>query len=109
MTTTINAVAPVRAYVNHSRWVGDCTRPYCGGAELLAPAQEMFHCANCDLIVELAWPKDAARIWAVLSRRPVPQTRNWFPLDHPLAVTAGCPHGQSVKDLEAENREYGVG
>jgi hypothetical protein len=122
MTTT----APARAYVNHGRWVADCPRPYCGGAEQLhdterreacwvelhdqdQPGHERsvyFHCRNCDLITSVDWPADAARIRAALMERPVPQTRNWFPADHPLAVNSRSPHGQSVDDLAAEQRKY---
>lgn len=97
-----------RAYVNHGRWVADCTRAHCANAEELAPRQGTFHCSNCLQVAEIEWPADADDIWAVLGLRPVPQTRNWFPAGHDLALRSGTPHGQSVADLQDENREYGV-
>ncbi len=97
-----------RAYVNHSKWIADCGRPYCNGAERLEPRQAQIHCANCHWEAPVQWPPDADAIWQVLQERPVPHTRNWFPSGHELALRSGCPHGQSVADLIAENAEYGV-
>ena len=97
-----------RAYVNHGRWIADCPRPYGGNAEALDPRQGAFHCSNCRLLVSIEWPTDPDELWDVLAKRPVPQTRNWFPPGHELALRSGCPHGQTVADLEAENDEYGV-
>lgn len=95
-----------RAYVNHGRWISDCTRRHCGNAEALTPGQGAFHCSNCQQVAAVEWPADAAEIWGALSVRPVPQTRNWFPSGHELALRSGCPHGQTVADLEAETREH---
>ena len=100
------AVDPVRAYVNHGRWVADCIRPYCGGAELLRPRQTVLQCGNCQLVAPVEWPPDAAEIWQALTERPVPQTRNWFPGGHPLAVRYGVPHGQTPTELYAETAEH---
>ena len=97
-----------RAYMNHGRWIADCTRPFCANAEKLKPRQSMFHCSNCMQIAEVEWPAEVDEITAVLERRPVPQTRNWFPAGHGLALRSGTLHGQSVADLQAENDEYGV-
>lgn len=97
-----------RAYVNHGRWIADCTRPYCANAEKLAPRQAFFHCSNCHREAAVEWPPDAGDIQSVLALRPVPQTRNWFPASHELALRSGCPHGQTAVDLLAENYEYGV-
>ena len=98
----------VRAYVNHGRWVADCVREFCNNAMRLEPRQAAYRCSNCGLDAAIEWPADADEIWRVLERRPVPQTRNWFPAGHDLAVRAGCPHGQTVADLLAENEEHGV-
>ena len=95
-----------RAYYNHGRWVADCSRPYCGGAEDLTARQGGFVCSNCRQLDTVEWPADADEITAALERRPVPQTRNWFPAGHDLALRSGCPHGQSVADLLEEQREY---
>lgn len=104
MLTTTRA----RAYVNHSRWISDCPRPYCANAESLQPRQATFHCTNCLLVADVEWPPNADAIWEVLTARPVPQTRNWFPESHDLALASGCPHGQTVADLIDENRKHGV-
>ncbi len=103
--TPVTAV-PVRAYVNHGRWVADCIRPHCGGAELLRRHQSVSECFECHLVTPVEWPPDAGQIWEALMERPVPATRNWFPVDHPVAVRAGCPHGQSVVELYAEAAEH---
>jgi hypothetical protein len=99
-----------RAYVNQGRWIADCPRPHCGNAEeFLHPEngdRQGFHCTNCHHIAPVEWPENAEAITAALAKRPVPQTRNWFPSNHELALRAGCPHGQSVADLEAETREH---
>ena len=95
-----------RAYVNHGRWIADCVRPYCANAEQLAPGAGTFHCTNCQQLAAIEWPADVDGITDALARRPVPNTRNWFPAGHGLALRAGCPHGQTVADLEAETREH---
>ena len=95
-----------RAYANHGRWVADCPRPYCGNAELLAPWQPQFHCGTCHAEAPCEWPREAAEISAVLAGRGNPRWQNWFPPEHPLALAAGCPHGQSPADLLGENEEH---
>lgn len=94
------------AYVNHGRWVANCPRRHCANAEALAPKQATFHCSNCKLLAEVAWPTDPDAITEALVCRPVPQTRNWAPAGHRQAVAAGAPDGQSVADLVAETHEY---
>jgi hypothetical protein len=94
------------AYVNHGRWVAGCGRRDCAGAERLEPRQPRFHCANCHWEAPVQWPPDADGIWAALAARPVPQTRNWFPAGHELALRSGCPHGQTVAGLIAETYEH---
>ncbi len=95
-----------RAYANQGRWVADCPRPYCGSAELLVPWQPQFHCRACHAEAPCEWPADAEGITTVLAARGNPRWMNWFPSGHPLALTAGCPHGQSVTDLLAEDGEH---
>ncbi len=95
-----------RAYANHGRWIADCPRPHCGSAELLVPWQPLFHCSACHAEAPCEWPRDAADITTVLAARGNSRWMSWFPADHPLAVAAGCPHGQSVADLLAEDDEH---
>ncbi len=107
-----------RAYVYGGDWVADCPRQGCGNAEFLynrtrtgAPwttQKPAYHCSYCRQVAPIDWPSDLAGIMSALGERPVPHTRNWYPADHEVAVRAGIPHGQSVRDLRDESREHGV-
>lgn len=94
-----------RAYVNLGRWVADCPKE-CGYALALSPRQGMFHCGECQHLCSVAWPHNADQIWEALAVRELPINRNWFPAGHDLAVRAGLPEGQSVKDLNEETAEH---
>lgn len=102
LLTTVRA----QVYVNHGRWVVNCTRPGCAGAETVRARQAAGVCVNCRQYLYIVWPDDPDGIWDALDARPVPQTRNWYPAGHPLAVRFGLPHGQSVADLHAETAEH---
>lgn len=119
----LSLTARPRAYVYHGEWVADCPREGCGNTEWVTEKPRKlrhrpgtqgrrkgtFVCSYCLLIAPLIdWPDNADDLTAVLDRRPVPHTRNWYPEGHPTAVGAGVPHGQSVAELEAESREHGV-
>lgn len=109
-----------RAWVYAGEWVADCPREGCNNTEYLyGPSRPgaartvrraSFHCSSCRMLADIDWPSDSVMdgIMAVLAKRPVPHTRNWFPQDHPVAVRARIPHGQSVEDLRAENIAHGV-
>lgn len=115
-----------RAYVYAGEWVADCPRPDCYSTEFLfnpvdhtkraslanprIVRKPMFSCSNCTLITPVWWPPadQQAEITHVLAQRPVPSTRNWYPQDHPVAVAARIPHGQTPDDLRRENFEHGV-
>lgn len=107
-----------RAYVYSGDWVADCPRPDCGNVEFLYAPSRMngprdqrkpfFMCSFCGKQAPIDWPGTEHEILQVLSLRPVPRTRNWYPKDHPVAVNFRIPHGQSVKDLLNENEEHGV-
>lgn len=111
-------VPVARAYVYNGEWVADCPRPGCGNVEFLyRPSrrggprdvvQSVYQCSYCGMQADITWPDNQHAILAVLARRPLPNTRNWYPTDHPVAVRFGLPHGQSIKDLEGENEEHGV-
>ncbi len=88
--------APVLAYINEGRWVGDC--PQCNASMMLMRGAP-FLCANCvntDLGCQarpLIWPTDdQAEIEALLTVRSI-ANRNWTP-------------GESVDLLRAENIEH---
>lgn len=107
-----------RAYVYHGDWVADCPRSGCNNAEhLFRPAApggprtlriDFFLCSHCGFQAFIDWPGDMLEISQVLMQRPVPDTRNWYPRDHPVAVRFGVEHGQSVRELVEENEEHGV-
>jgi hypothetical protein len=122
---TPDETGPARAYVYSGDWVADCPRPKdpitgkgCGNVEFLYRASRMrgprdtkidfFLCSSCGYQAMIEWPRHEHEILAVLSRRPMPGTRNWYPKDHPVAINFRLPHGQSVRDLINESEEHGV-
>lgn len=88
------------AYYNWGRFVAECPADGCGDAREVRPEQTTEQCANGHRF-DVEWPADAARIVATLAQRPE-KYRSWFPKNHPLAVRTGQPHGQSLRDLNAE-------
>lgn len=111
---------PARAYVYCGDWVADCGREGCSNVEHLFTSarpngprilqRPFFSCSYCGYQTEIIWPEASfiADMMAVLMKRPIPNTRNWYPADHDTAVKFRIPHGQSVDDLKAENEEHGV-
>lgn len=110
-----------QAYVYAGDWVSDCPREGCGNVEHLfdrinpknstsprSVRRTSFFCSYCRMIAEIEWSPDEAEIMDVLSLRPVPHNRNWYPADHETAVRFRVEHGQSVQDLRNENAEHGV-
>lgn len=113
-----------RAYVYGGQWVADCprpgegTKPGCSNAEFLYEPSRMngprdreksfFICSHCGFQAVIKWPRRREEILMALMVRPVPDNRNWYPIDHPVAVRFGLPHGQSIADLLAENEDHGV-
>ena len=118
-------VPVARAWIYAGELVASCPRPAdpltgkgCGGVEYLYQASRIrgprdtrkpfFQCSNCGQQASIEWPRREVDLLAVLMLRPVPETRNWYPADHPDAVHWNLPSGQSVKDLLAENEEHGI-
>lgn len=109
-----------RAWVYAGEWVADCPREGCNNTEYLyeqtlpggarTVRKGSFLCTSCRMLADIEWPPESVMdgIMAVLVKRPIPHTRNWYPQDHPVAVCARIPHGQSIDDLRAENVEHGV-
>jgi hypothetical protein len=99
------------AYVNHGRWVAHCETDGCSGAEMVWPGgavrelesgrkygisrQGVLHCGNCGQTSQVSFPAERPQITRILNRRPVPETRNWYP-------------GETAEGLAAENAEKGV-
>lgn len=70
--------------------------------------QQLFQCGGsggCQMLAPVDWPTNADEIWEELGRRPVPVTRNWYPEEHPIALNAGIPHGQTIAQLVEETIE----
>ncbi len=90
----VNDVAPVKARVNHGRWIVDCE---CKGAEF-AFNEGLFICQSCynaghkHQYRRLIFPKARKAIEMVLIQRPEPN-RNWSP-------------GEPVAKLYAENTAH---
>jgi hypothetical protein len=57
--------------------------------------EQFFKCDNCGARAEIVVTKNMAAIDAVLSLRPIPQTRNWT--------------DETVESLLAENVAHGIG
>lgn len=119
----MNMIKPplARAYVYSGDWVADCPRKGCGNVEhLFDPAnpkvpnglrsvrKTSFFCSYCRMIADIEWAEQEEEIRKVLSLRPVPHNRNWYPKDHDTAVRFRVPHGQSIQDLRDENAEHGI-
>lgn len=96
--------APIRAYINHGKWVVEC--PDCTGAQVVSEEERRFWCVSCgNATINFAWrhvrlPRDRDKIEAALVVRPAARadkaiTRNWN-LD------------ETVADLEQENVDHGV-
>jgi len=83
------------AYMNHGRWVADCARPYCGGAERVNAPFDTFFCHECGQFNTVDFPNDARRIERLLAGRPNPVTRNWHP-------------GETYDQLVEEDRAHGL-
>jgi len=94
LSLTVDESEPLKAYVNHGRWIVKCE---CGGAEKaweegLFMCQSCFNSAHKHHLRRSVFPKSRERIEKILSARPL-HNRNCF------------PH-ESVKALERENREH---
>lgn len=99
-----------RVYVNFGRVIADCAND-CGSAMALDKDQRTFFCqgtGGCGHISDIEWPSNLDEILDALRGRK-PKHMNWFPQDHPLALRAGCPHGQSPAELRAETAEHQEG
>jgi hypothetical protein len=112
-----------RPWIYRGEWVADCPREDCNNVEFLTekpdhlrgvannpgPRKSAFYCSNCHYCTtSIRWPADADELLKVLDRRPVPDTRNWYPEGHMVAVMSGEPDGQTVEELLQENRDHGV-
>lgn len=96
---TAPAAESIAAYANHGRWVVAC--PDCDGAQIACPDDRRFMCNECGNVSigglwrPVVWPKDRAKIDALLNLRPR-NNQHWVP-------------GETLADLREENESNGVG
>lgn len=84
------------ARFNWSRWVVDCSSPWCTSAMTLPAGTLLMRCLDCSWFTEpIVWPEQIDMIETVLLMRPDEKTRNWEP-------------GETVFDLIAENLQHGI-
>lgn len=92
-------------YMNHGRWVVECSSLNCTAAEKVLAWQAVAvcdcrdrdfcqHATPCATVIQLDWPADRAKIEAILVTRPV-LNRNWYPW-------------QSLEKLVEENVAHGL-
>jgi len=85
---------PLKAYVNHGRWVAKCE---CGGCELVWE-EGLFFCMSClngahgHKVRRVVFPRSRKRIEGLLAQRPV-INRNWKP-------------NETLAALEDENKAH---
>lgn len=84
---------PVLAYLNHARWVADCT---CNGGMLCRRGSDVCCCLDCGAVYQVAWPDEADDVEQLVGRRP-PENRNYDPR-----------RGEDVDTLRRENTLMGV-
>lgn len=93
-------------YFNHGRWIVNCPRKTCLGAEWAPRDKKRISCRctdvevcdhkiPCGARIDLVWPDLPDAIAELVSQRPK-GNRNWRP-------------GESLADLHAENLENGIG
>ena len=88
---------PLKARIEYARFIVDC--PNCGSAEF-AFEDKLFWCTICNnsdidgKVRRVRMPAQRKNIENALSKRKI-INRHW-------------KHGETVKDLEGENKKYGV-
>jgi hypothetical protein len=90
-TRTKRNTKPATPYLNHGRWVANCS---CNGAELVSEDADML-CGSCGTITPLVWPGESAAVEEAVRLRPT-HNQNWVP-------------GEPVADLVADNIRHGIG
>lgn len=99
MPTGLDKSVQVYADVRQGRWLVQC--PWCSSAHYASSEDHRFFCTECSsgavggAWVPVVWPVDREEIEAALSRRPLPENRNWLV-------------NETAADLWRENAENGV-
>ena len=84
---------PVMASVNHGRWIASCL---CGSGMGVDPDWPDARCFECGAVYPVVFPVTSREIDAVLSRRPLLESRNWGPTE-------------TIDTLRQENAARGIG
>jgi hypothetical protein len=101
------------AYLNHNRWVADCPAPGCTDARAVYPEDQSGIPSPVRLsdqvcafghafTIDMPPVEVEAQINAAMAERISKWRRNWFPRNHPRAISSGRPHGQSIRELREE-------
>jgi len=94
-----DTVGTVDAQIIRSNWICKC--PFCNGAQVVN-LTDPFYCVDCVMqanefkAMAIVFPDEQRAIETILSKRPVPETRNWSNVE-------------TVDDLVRENSEHGIG
>lgn len=88
--------APLKAEVNHGRWI--CRCPFCNGAEFVFLNDPLFLCTSClndgtGEYIRIKIPKSNKAIENILNKRKI-ENRNWT--------------DEKLSGLTVENLEQGV-
>jgi hypothetical protein len=97
--TSMRADKPVKAFVNHGRWLVQCE---CASAALTSQTDKRFFCIECGNVIvagawrPVQWPEDAEQIEWLLTQRANDLQQSWN-TDMP------------VDELRHRNKLLGVG
>ena len=97
---------PIRARIDHGRWIADCPLQYAGqdclGAECVTDSEKTFMCLSCGntevegKLLKVRFPAKGKRDKIELSLNERPEAnRNWFP-------------GETPEKIAKENRRHKV-
>ena len=82
----VESAVPIAAYVNHGRWLADCS---CGAAVACEPGIDIAVCfghqdqddpsgaVETRIHTSLVWPQNRGVIESALHKRPMNRNRNW--------------------------------
>jgi len=91
--------AGIEVFLGYNAWHAKC--PFCNGQELMRE-DGLFMCQSCwnsaigRRYLRASFPEARKAIEDTVLARPIPSTRNWV-------------HGETVADLQAQNKSHGVG
>jgi hypothetical protein len=76
-------------------WPGGRIKKKKDGTKFGITLDGVLWCGNCGLLSTVSFPGKRNAIMAILGRRPVPETRNWYP-------------NETLETLREENMAHGL-